>query len=362
MTKRSYLLFRQLWLLIIVILTGGCQEIYNPEVDSLEGIIVVEGLITNLNEPSFVKITIAKQYKNSSRRDSLVTRASVIIMEDNQSNYLLHEADSGYYVTNPLEFVAKPGHTYTLQITTRKGEKYQSTPQLMLPPATIDSLYGEILDKEYIYKDVHGKTVGKMEEGAQTFADFKSNTALPVQYRFKSTLLVGSKYVDKSTSPYPSVVYIWEKQNPDNTIILTGSAGTNTISSGTAYPVNFYPFNEYLYGMGADEHIENWFLQVRQYSINNETYLYYNEVNKLISSTGALFDPIASQLTGNISCTSNPDLEALGFFEVSGCVKRSCYIKPHTDYNTIDYSPTYDLDTIPALGKSINHAPAFWQF
>jgi hypothetical protein len=361
MTKRQYTLFRIINILLALITVAGCREIYEPAVDSQVGVIVVEGLITNLNEPSNVKLSIAKPY-NSYYRDTLVTRAQVIIQEDNLSNYYLHESDSGYYVTRPSEFTARPGHTYTLQIITAKGERYKSSPQLMLPPPTIDSLHGEILEQEYIYKDVYGKTVGKMEKGAQTFVDFRSNTGLPVQYRFKSTLLVGYKYIDNSTKPFPTVVYLWEKQNPDKTINITGAASVINTEAISNYPVSFFPFNEYLYGMGPDEHIENWFLQVQQYSINDETYQYYKEMNKLLSSTGALFDPIASQISGNMTCTSNPGRLVLGFFEVSSCVKKACYIKPHISYNTVEYSPSFDLDSIPDTGKSIQDAPFFWRF
>jgi hypothetical protein len=362
MIQRYNFLFRYLNTLALVILFAGCRDIYTPEVEAQQGVLVVEGLISNLNERSFVKLTLAKQYYDLTRRDTAVTKAKVIIMEDGSVDYYLHEIDSGYYVTYPAEFIAKPGHTYSLQIVTAKGEKYQSTPQLMLPSPTIDSLYGEILEKEYIYKDVHGKTVGKMEAGAQTYIDFRSNTLLPVQYRFKSTLLVGSKYIDRSTSPYPSVIYVWEKHNPDNTINLTGSAGTHINLSVSAFPVSFYPFNEYLYDLIDDEHIENWFLQVRQYSLNQEAYQYYSDINKLLSSTGAIFDPIASQLSGNMTCISNPDRKVLGYFEVSGCIKTNFYIKPHLQSNIIDYSPCNDLDSITAIGKAINYAPYFWRF
>jgi hypothetical protein len=348
-------------LLIIMIMISGCREIYDPVVDSQASVMVVEALITNLDEPSYVKLSIAKPY-NSSYRDSLVTKAKVMIQEDDLGNYYLHETDSGYYTTNPSEFIARPGHYYTLRILTSNGEQYKSSPQLLLPPPAIDSVHGAVIEKEYIYKDVYGKTVGKMEKGAQTFADFRSSAESPVQYRFKSTLLIGNTYIDHSTEPFPSVIYVWKKLNPDQTINISGSASAINTLAISNYPVVFFPFNEYLYDLESNEHVENWFLQVQQYSINDETYQYYKEMNKLLSSSGAIFDPIASQINGNIVCTSNPERSVLGFFEVSGCVKKSVYIKPHVSYNTIEYSSSIDLDSIPESGLSVQDAPFFWRF
>jgi hypothetical protein len=349
------------FLLVLLFMVAGCREPYDPPIDKQEGVIVVEGLITNLNEPSFVKISVAQPY-NSLVADSTVTDALVILEEDNQVKYLLHETAKGYYVTDPLEFTARPGHSYTLLITTATGEIFRSAPQMLLEPATIDSTHGNIFSKEYIYKDVNGRTTGKMEPGAQTVADFRSNALTAAQFRFKSTLLIGFTYIDNSTSPFPSVVYVWKKINPDKTINITSAENAINTSAVNNYPVSFFPFNEYLYGLKSTEHIENWFLQVRQYTLNNDTYQYYREVDKQLSSTGALFDPIASQISGNIKCISNPGLLALGFFEVSGCSKKSVFIKPQVSYNIVDYSSSYDLDTIPDSGVSVQEAPFFWRY
>lgn len=359
---KQYFTVRKCMMVIALLLSGaGCREIYVPDVESQPGVLVVEGLVTNLKERSYVKLSIASQY-NSGSADSAVRNAFVIIVEDNLVNYSMKEINAGYYVLDPDEFIAKPGHTYRLQIITADGFVYKSTPQKMMPPAEIDSMYGNLMEKEYIYKDVYGKTVGKMEQVDQTFLDFSINSDTSLQFRFKSTLLLGYTWIDGSTHPYPSVVYVWKKWNPDNTIVMTGSDNEINVLSAKNYAVSYFPLNEYLYGLAPDEHMENWFLQVRQYTLTDEAYRYYNEVNEQLSSTGAIFDPIAAQINGNMSCSSNQNRLVLGFFEVSACVKTSRYIKPHSSFNKVDYYPTYDLDSIPDEGRIYQNAPFFWQF
>ena len=39
--------------------------------------------------------------------------------------------------------------------------------------------------------------------------------------------------------------------------------------------------------------------------------------NKQLTTSGKIFDPISSQLKGNLSCINNPSEKVLGFFEAS---------------------------------------------
>lgn len=61
----------------------------------------------------------------------------------------------------------------------------------------------------------------------------------------------------------------------------------------------------------------HYYLRINQYSINRDTYDFYTEANKQLTTSGKIFDPISSQLKGNLSCINNPSEKVLGFFEAS---------------------------------------------
>ena len=116
--------------------------------------------------------------------------------------------------------------------------------------------------------------------------------------------------------------------------------------------------------------IHNRILYLNQYTLNNETYLYYKSLNEQMQSEGKLFDPIAAQLTGNIKCISDPEINAIGFFEASS-VNKSAYI---VDFRNLTNSQPTLIKTphvMPPepIGCRINRAssihhniPSFWIF
>jgi Domain of unknown function (DUF4249) len=102
-------------------------------------------------------------------------------------------------------------------------------------------------------------------------------------------------------------------------------------------------------------------IYLNQYTLNNETYLYYSNIDKMLRSEGKLFDPIASQINGNIKCLTKPENKVFGFFEASSV--------SHTRYkvdfrNLINAQPS--TTKIPYLlppepnGVWENKIPPFW--
>jgi hypothetical protein len=104
-------------------------------------------------------------------------------------------------------------------------------------------------------------------------------------------------------------------------------------------------------------------LYLKQYTLNNEAYLYYKSLDEQIQSEGKLFDPIAAQLNGNIKCITDPEKKAIGFFEASS-VSYSAYM---VDFrNLTNFQPS--IIKIPYIlppelnGCQVNSAPLFWIF
>jgi hypothetical protein len=275
---------------LVAALFNSCSEAYDPEIETQEPVVVVEGLITSLKETSFVKLSIAEPYNSVSKTRAL-TGAVVFIREQSGSTYIFEEQYDGYYIIDTASFKAVPGKIYTLHFETPAGDIYESSPQELLPPAGIDSIYGIMTEQEFIYVDIWGNTIGKMEKGAETFANFHSNSGPDTHFRLKTRMIIGYTYIDHSTVPFASIVYCWKKLDQDKALNITGI--DNPISSDVMhqYSLYFFPFNSYLYGIESNQSLENWFLQIRQYTLNPDAYSYYREVNKQLSATGKIFDP-----------------------------------------------------------------------
>jgi len=90
----------------------------------------------------------------------------------------------------------------------------------------------------------------------------------------------------------------------------------------------------------------HYYLRINQYTINRDTYDFYTEANKQLTTSGKIFDPIASQLKGNLTCTNNSSAIVIGFFEVSS-VSHSAI----TIYQSIG-SPAVNIFQVPYINIS----------
>jgi hypothetical protein len=67
----------------------------------------------------------------------------------------------------------------------------------------------------------------------------------------------------------------------------------------------------------SKQYITKRILYLTKYRLNNDAYQYYQGINNQMDADNKLFDPVNPQIIGNITCTSDPDKLALGFFETS---------------------------------------------
>ena len=103
---------------------------------------------------------------------------------------------------------------------------------------------------------------------------------------------------------------------------------------------------------------EGIILETRLYSLNQTSAIYYRELNDQLSYEGKLFDPVAVQLKGNMTCVSDPDKPALGLFEVSSCTAKSYWLWNFDGF--VKYQPIEDTSGLPVSGAS-KDIHWFWQ-
>ncbi|MGC1389938.1 MAG: DUF4249 family protein, partial [Bacteroidales bacterium] len=379
-----------LWVLSLV----SCKEAYNPVIDKRAGAIVVEGLITNLKEPYEIKISMATPYESTANNTNLLEAA--VSIKDNWGNtYMMHKENyREYYYSDTSEFVALPGRSYTLHIEMPDGEIYESSAQKLSSPAIIDSIYGIITNKNFWYYDASGNITYSMEYGAETFMDLSYNSDSVYQFRFDNTLMKCFSFMYMYTPemtvahvPFPPpkncagavcpyIMYNWKKFN-----LYTGtnlSSATHNIISNEIKnsSVCFFPFDTAFCPIRyiTDSCInggticatirqpagpEGKILETRVYALNQESAVYYQELQKQISYQGKLFDPVSVQLEGNIKCISNPDKLALGLFEASACTTKSYWLRFNYSEGHVNYLQIRDLSGLPVTGTS-KYLPDFW--
>jgi hypothetical protein len=368
----------------IIVLFGlliSCYKPYTANVESDEEILVVDGMITNETVSHKISLNYALPFYSDNTRKPL-NSANVYVSDDLGNSFPFRESGNGYYKSDSLEFTGQPGRTYTLHIETPDGEIYESGLQRLNPEYCPDTVYAEADYQETISR--FNQLVITVR-GANILADIISESDTLPKFRFTSDLVEQYFYALEIPPPIfdPPLYsfYCWQTDVILPDINLTGNEYSSNKSIVNRQEIYFIDDATYVegkvYGLGSRQpdfsykasatnnrqsfSVSHRILYLNQYSLNNETYLYYRSMDAQLRSEGKLFDPIAVQLTGNIKCTTDPDKKVYGFFEASA-VSRTAYIIGFRNHRNDEYliTRTPYLHPPEPDGCWINNVPPFW--
>jgi hypothetical protein len=125
---------------IILLISGaGCEKIVTVELDKTDPQLVIEGVVSDRNDSSFVKLTKSGNYFDPSLYFPPVSKALVVITNDRGTIDTLLETTPGVYRSASLR--GMPQSTYTLSLQS-DGRSYSAV-TTMPEKVVIDSLFTE---------------------------------------------------------------------------------------------------------------------------------------------------------------------------------------------------------------------------
>jgi len=377
--------------MIFMIISGlmtSCSKVYDPQIDTAEKILAVDGRITNKTDAYHVVLSYARSF-TSNENSTPSVGANVHVTDDLENSFKFNERGKGDYVSDSLQFTGQPGHTYRLHIITSDGVEYESDPQKMFPEVSPDKVYAEF-DNEEILSGVTGLKVNT--HGASIFMDIHNQSDTVPRFRIVSNLVLQYYSQGNFQLDWDHFLllqyYCWQTVNINSNFNITDEDYLSNSASIKNHPAGFLDDNnnviaiEYYSKINMDDttataYSGNWhntylihhrILYLSQYTLNRETYLYYKSLYGQIQSEGKLFDPVAAQLNGNIKCITDPEKKTIGFFEASAVsyseyivdlrnlvnsqpvlIKTQCILPPEPDGCQID---------IPS--SKHHNIPAFW--
>jgi hypothetical protein len=78
----------------------------------------------------------------------------------------------------------------------------------------------------------------------------------------------------------------------------------------------------------TDRLTRKYSLLVKQYSLTENEYLYWDKIQKILQETGGLYDIVPVSVKSNITCIDDPAIKVLGYFSVSGVSEKRLFINP----------------------------------
>jgi hypothetical protein len=133
---------KSLMLFCTFLICGSCIDRLNnfaPESDSQ---LVVDGHITDAPGPYTIKLSRTRKVADFSPL-STVSAKRVTIFDNVGNSETLTEISAGVYQTSPTGIRGVIGREYFVRIETRDDKIYESIPEKINPPGSVDSIYYE---------------------------------------------------------------------------------------------------------------------------------------------------------------------------------------------------------------------------
>ena len=300
---------------VLLLLLSACVTDFEPKgVEQIRDLLVVDGIITN--GETVIHLSRSVGLLDDFTDDEYVNNAEVIVERLDGMRYSSFPAmENGTYKIEVGELDLN--ERYRLRIAL-DGEEYVSeylVPVMTPPIDTISLLKEDQGQPVHLCVSTHNSPNASpyyrwiyrenWEVKAEMFAD------AGLEYDEKGNQVI--VYYDLMTSN--NTYYCWGKDSSE--VMLLGSSDKlteNVISSKRL--ITMEPGDKRLSVM--------YHVDVEQYSLRQEAYNYYFNLQKNIEESGSLFAPIPSEMKGNITCVSNADIQAIGYVEVatSSRVKR----------------------------------------
>jgi hypothetical protein len=308
-------------ILLLGILLVGCIDPYSPpEIEQAQAALVIDGFINVLGK-STIKLSRTQNLADTNEPIQEVG-ASIWVEDEQELKFFLSEESAGVYSLPAQSFVDS---RYRLHIVTSNSKEYVSAFERAMMSPPIDSVNWSFTD----------------DLGIQLFVNTNNTESTQGYYRwtFEETWLYTSAF--QSTYVYNEQTRSAEVRTDDiYNCWRTGKSSDVLIESTTRLSenrVSEYPLTSIKQN---DERLRyKYSILVKQYSITQDAFNYWQQIKKTTEDLGTLFGPLPSQVTGNFKSISNPAEPVIGYFAIGSFASNRIFI-PWQELKT---PPSYDI-------------------
>jgi hypothetical protein len=290
----------------LLLALAGCVDPYMPDVITApRSYLVVDGFI---NSQGVTQIKLSRTYNLTDGTPPVEARATVYIEDEAGGRFPLRETTAGLYLSDALTLDA--AQRYRLTLSTRAGRQYASDFVPVKTTPAIDSISWEAAADE-----LRIKVSSHDSRNATQFYRWNYEETWEFAPIISTRLEYSNETVHPRDEPYPD--RCWRSQL--STSINIGKT-TNLSQDVLANHIlrKLPNTTELLY--------RKYSILVKQHGMTRAEYDYWDLLRKNTESIGTLFDPLPSQLTGNVHCLDDAEELALGFVGVHSITEKRIFI------------------------------------
>lgn len=303
----------------LLALLGGCVDKYTPEaIATPPDNLAVEGSI-NLTGVTTVRLTRTRGLTAGTVAPT-EAHATVAILDEAGNRYALTEQAPGTYASASLKLSAS--HQYQLRLRTAAGRDYASDLVAPTESPAIDDVTWSV-------------EPGGIQIAASTHATANATRYYRWSYQetweFYSAYQSDYQYVAGKIVPRTdNINHCWHLEDSHAIILSNNSALSQNVTS--RFPLTLLPTNSGRLGT-------KYSINVQLHALTADEFAYWEKLRKNTESLGTLFDPLPSQLTGNVHSLSDPGELVLGYVGAGSVAERRIFIARTDLPRSISNSP-----------------------
>jgi Domain of unknown function (DUF4249) len=317
--QQMYRLILLLVLTAIVCLLSACVERYYPEDDDLTtGTLVINAHITD--KPGIQSVEVSRSGGlNFGGFDPVVGCYVLLLREDSESRDFL-QSRPGYYSCDLESEFLQSGMSYQLQVITSDGEEYHSDFDRLRPVPEIDSLY-------YQVETTILQSTGDTMQGIRYYLDFTYDDEVYEFIRWEITETYEFHNPSMEAFVMPNRWTVYPLPDTSNWIVCYITKNLQDIHAMSMKDLDqgVYikkPFTFVPNDIMEQKLLYKYSVLIKQLSVGQEAYYYWNELKKTSQEQGWLFDSQPALLKSNICNIHDESEKVLGFFTMSGLRER----------------------------------------
>ena len=322
----------------LMMLFVGCKQEYIPPVnEENENLLVVEGFLNSGQGPTTIHLSRSVELTDTTQK-KFELGAKVNVEGENGSSFALAGNTRGEYSIAQLPLLNNV--KYRLLIKTSDGKEYASdfVPIKVTPP--IDSItWQRESEGVRLYVNTHDP------QNATKYYQWEFEET----WEFRSDYYSSLRYARDNSNRVTALVYRYPDHSVDTTIYKCWKTVNSTSiiigsSENLSTDIIYLPFH--FIEQGSEKLSVLYSINLKQYAVSHEKYLFLQKMKKNTEQTGSLFDAQPSQLSGNIHCLTNPTEAVIGYVEITQEQTQRIFIS-HSQVSDWKYDPgcsNYEID------------------
>jgi hypothetical protein len=312
-------------IMISLMLPASCIEEYIPDIPAAETKkYCVYGELTTEREDQFISVALASSIRDP--KSLPINECSVRITDNSGNAFEGSEYKAGEYRIRVHREYLLAGMSYRLEVVTPAGTKLVSDFEELLESPEIDSLYWvrelkptsnpEVFrDGIQFYMDFSAPGNGNAYYKFDVIETYEYHSLFPLEWYYDGTL-------HHVFPPDYSHMVCWATNKIPNIFILnTAELQKNAFKR---YSLQFVD--------NTSQRLEHLYsLLVRQYSISEESYFYWDQLRANNIEKGGLYETQPLPAQGNLVNLTHPDQSVLGYFQVSSVKTKRIFVRDVPD-------------------------------